>query len=178
MSDFTEASSHHTSGAFDDEFDASPPSSVVSANAGYFSQVPRREHHLREFDLTEDFLQHFSREQRDRHTPPPNMPSSQTHFHPDVQTPTQDTAPGFFLSLPHLSHTNALPLPILLLLSQLIPGEMELDMDHLVLSYISLSQTFTNTPARTNPQVCLVALSPTQISHLHNTIQTPPPVGI
>ena len=92
MSDFTEASSHHTSGAFDDEFDASPPSSVVSANAGYFSQVPRREHHLREFDLTEDFLQHFSREQRDRHTPPPNMPSSQTHFSP--RRPNTDSGYG------------------------------------------------------------------------------------
>ena len=67
---------------------------------------------------------------------------------------------------------------ILLLLSQLIPGEMDLDMDHLVLSYISLSQTFTSILARTNPQVYLVALSPTRISHLHNTIQTPPPVGI
>ena len=67
---------------------------------------------------------------------------------------------------------------ILLLLSQLIPGEMDLDMDHLVLSYISLSQIFTSTPARTNHQVRLVAPSPTQISHLHNTIQTPPPVGI
>ena len=28
-------------------------------------------------------------------------------FHPDVQTPTQDTAPGFFLSLPHLSHKRS-----------------------------------------------------------------------
>ena len=92
MSDYTEQSSHH-SGAFEDDFEVSPPSSVVSASAGYFSQVPRRDHHLREFDLTEDFLQHFSRERRDRHTPPPNMPSShQTHFSP--RRPNTDSGYG------------------------------------------------------------------------------------
>ena len=47
---------------------------------------------LREFDFTEDFLQHFSREQRDRHTPPPNMPSSQTHFSP--RCPNTDSGYG------------------------------------------------------------------------------------
>ena len=50
-----------TSG-FADEFDSSPTSSVVSSQSNIFPKQANRHSNqgLREFDLTEDFLQHFS----------------------------------------------------------------------------------------------------------------------
>ena len=98
-SDYTQSPSYLSSAAFNDDFDTSPPSSVVSANTSFMYQGQRRDHHsLRDFDLTEDFLQHLSRERREGFSPPPTNPLPQTHLSP--RRPNTDSGYGSSRLLP------------------------------------------------------------------------------
>ena len=79
--DYSESPSYLTSlDGFADEFDSSPSSSIVSGSTNTFTsqkanQLQRRsDQGLRDFDLTEDFLQHFQMQdtpsnRRENHTP-------------------------------------------------------------------------------------------------------------
>ena len=87
-----------SSPAFNEDFDTSPPSSVVSANTSFIHQGQRRDHSLRDFDLTEDFLQHLSRERREGFSPPPTNPSPQPHLSP--RRPNTDSGYGSSRLLP------------------------------------------------------------------------------
>lgn len=102
-SDFSESPSF----GYPDDLELSPPSSVLSANASVVSQGRKWDDHqrLRDFDLAEEYLQHFGRDQRERHSPivttgvgstgkPPaqrqNQPfvSSGQHFNYPTPSPT------------------------------------------------------------------------------------------
>ena len=74
---------------FNDDFETSPPSSVISTNTSVISHGPRHGGNvLRDFDLTEEYLQHFA---RDNCSPTPGKSSQM--FSP--RQPNVNQGPGF-----------------------------------------------------------------------------------
>ena len=104
-SDYGDSPSYLSSVGFTDDLDLSPPSSIVSANTSTVSHNTRRpENSLREFNLTEEYLHHFSKEKRDAFSPPPGnrgAPPPSTHFSP--RQPSAEPGAEFHLRIPQTS---------------------------------------------------------------------------
>lgn len=102
VSDYTETPSYFSS--FTEDFDVSPPSSVVSANTSAVSHGARRgENSLRDFDLTEEYLQHFSREQREGYSPTPSHPVVKSTSQPQLSPRQPNTDSGLRFQFPPTS---------------------------------------------------------------------------
>ena len=107
-SDYGDSPSYLSSVGFTDDLDISPPSSVVSTNTSIVSHNTRRQGNgLREFDLTEEYLHHLSKEKRDTFSPPPPPPgfrgTSPGNRRTPPRQPNADSGAKFQLQLPQTS---------------------------------------------------------------------------